>query len=122
MSGRIVSIAVYSIYESCERTTFYVRAKTDEGLTKEVEGHRTGSIYTNHEGLSIEEARDRALIDAATWADFLGIKPDPFVEDGVTYEPSMVLLTYTYQREAQERRAARASLPTPVEPEEETRA
>ena len=94
----IVSICVFPMHESCERTTFYVRVTTDEGFTKEVEAHRTGSIYTNGEGLSIEEARDRALIDAATWGDFLGIKPDPFVVDGVVIEPSMRFRTYTYQR------------------------
>ena len=104
--GRIVSISVFSTYESCERTTFYVRATTDEGLTKEVEGHRTGSIYTNGKGLSIEEARDRALIDAATWGDFLGIEPEPFVVDGVTFEPSMKLSTYEYQRRSLARKAA----------------
>lgn len=84
--------------ESCERTTYYVRATTDEGLTKEVDAHRTGSIYTNGEGLSVDEARDRALIDAHTWADFLGIEAEPYVENGVTYAPSMTLSTYSYQR------------------------
>ncbi len=96
--NKIVRIYVSHMYESCERHTFYVVAKTDEGFTKEVEGHCTGSVYTNHEGLSIEEARDRALIDAATWGDFLNIDPDPFVMDGKTHEPSMKFNTYTYRR------------------------
>ena len=96
---RIASIGVYSMHESCERTTFYVRATTSEGLTKDVDSHRTGSIYTNGEGLSIEEARDRALIDAATWGDFLGIEPEPYVDAaGVKHEPSMEFRTYEYQR------------------------
>ncbi len=113
LPSRIVSVSVFSMYESCERTTFYVRVTTDEGLTKEVEAHRTGSIYTNGEGLSIEEARDRALIDAATWGDFLGLTPEPFVSEGVTHEPSMRFSTYTYQRNT---RAALAAMPTPAEP------
>ncbi|MEG3175859.1 hypothetical protein U1872_06425 [Sphingomonas sp. RB3P16] len=95
--ARIVKIEVFSMYESCERTTFCVRAITDEGLTKEVDGHRTGSIYTNGEGLSVEEARDRALIDAATWGDFLGLKPEPFIVDDVVIEPSTHFKTYAYQ-------------------------
>lgn len=102
-SDTIVSVSVFWMHESCERTTFYVRVKTAEGFTKEVEAHRTGSVYTNGEGLSIEAARDRALIDAATWGDFLGITPDPFVFDGEVIEPSMRFQTYTYQRERAKR-------------------
>ena len=33
--------------------------------------------------------RDHALTDRADWADFLGIDIEPYVEDGVTYEPTM---------------------------------
>ena len=96
---KIVKIHVFSMYESCERTTFFVRVTTDEGMTKEVEAHQTGSTYTNGEGLSIEEARDRALIDAATWGDFLGIDVDPFTgEDGTVIEPSMTFDSYTMKR------------------------
>lgn len=95
---RIVRISVLRTYESCERHTYYVRVETDEGFTKEVESHRTGSVYTNGEGLSIEEARDRALIDAATWGDFLGIEPEPYVADGVTHQPSMTFDFYTTRR------------------------
>lgn len=113
--SQIVSISVYSAYESCERTTFYVRVTTDEGLTKDVEGHRTGSIYTNGEGLSIEEARDRALIDAATWGDFLGIEPEPFVDGaGVAHRPSMKISTYGCQRDLEMRRASRNATTTPL--------
>jgi hypothetical protein len=66
-------------------------------------GYATGSSYTNGEGLSIEEARDRALTDAANWGDFLGLEVKPFVRDGVTYEPSMKLETYTTRRNLKER-------------------
>lgn len=104
---KIVRISVFGMYESCERWTYYVRATTDEGMTKEVDGHVTGSLYTEvdgvRQGLTREEARDRALIDAATWGDFLGITPDPFVEkddagNDVTYEPSMEFEFYTMRR------------------------
>jgi hypothetical protein len=101
---KIVKIHVMQLHESCERDTFYVVATTDEGFTMEVAGHSTGSIYTEGKGLSIEEARDRALIDAATWGEFLGIEPEPFVVDGVTYKPSMVFNFYRNRRELKERK------------------
>ncbi len=105
---RIVSISILYMYESCERHSYYVRATTDEGLTKEVDGHQSGSIYTEvdgvRQGLTREEARDRALIDAATWGDFLGITPVPYEEDGVVHEPSMTFHTYKYQRQSAARR------------------
>lgn len=98
--ANIVSIYVQSTYESCERTTFYVTLKTDEGFTMTPAGHRTGSIYTNGEGLSIEEARDRALIDAANWADFLQLEVEPFVDaDGNAVTPSLTFESYRIQRE-----------------------
>lgn len=109
---KIVRISVFGMYESCERWTYYVRATTDEGMTKEVEGHVTGSLYTEvdgvRQGLTRDEARDRALIDAATWGDFLGITPEPFKEkddNGVeqTYEPSMVFHFYRNRRAMKER-------------------
>lgn len=95
---KIVKIRVFSMSESCNRTTFYVELTTDEGYTMTPCGHATGSDYTNGEGLSIEEARDRALIDAAEWGDFLQIEPEPFVVEGITYEPSMKLETYSTRR------------------------
>lgn len=105
---KIVKISILYMYESCERHNYYVRATTDEGMTKEVDGHRTGSLYNNFEGLSREEARDRTLIDAATWGDFLGITPEPYYEDGVLYEPSMTFDSYACQRELDARRKAKA--------------
>lgn len=110
---KIVKISVFGMYESCERWTYYVRATTDEGMTKEVDGHVTGSLYTEvdgvRQGLTRDEARDRALIDAATWGDFLGIEPTPFVEkddegNEVTYEPSMVFHFYRNRREMDRRK------------------
>ena len=101
----ITSVVVRSMYESCERTTFYVMLLSDEGFDMTAASHRTGSIYTNHEGLSIEEARDRALIDAANWGDFLQIEVEPFLDaDGNTVEPSMTFDSYTIRRELAERR------------------
>jgi len=101
----ITSVVVRSMYESCERTTFYVMLLSDEGFDMTAASHRTGSIYTNHEGLSIEEARDRALIDAANWGDFLQIEPTPFLDaDGNTVEPSMTFDSYTMRREMAERK------------------
>lgn len=100
----IVKIEILYMYESCERHSYFVRVTTNEGLTREVEGHQSSSIY-NPEGISREEARDRALIDAATWGDFLGITPEPYIEDGEVISPSMKFNTYTYQREMAKKRA-----------------
>lgn len=99
IAAGVKSVSVYGIYESCERTTYFVRLVTDEGFSKDVEAHQTGSIYTNHEGLSVEEALDRALIDAATWGDFLNIEPDPYYRDKQLVEPSCSLSSYRYQRQ-----------------------
>ena len=106
----ITAINIYSLWESCQRTTFYVDLLSSEGFTITVASHRTGSVYTNFEGLSLEEARERALIDADTWGDFLGIVPQPYTADGVTYEPSMVMRPYSTQRILAARRKERGSL------------
>lgn len=95
---RITAIRIYSMHESCQRTTFYVDLVSDEGFTITVASHRTGSVYTNFEGLTLEEARDRALIDADTWGDFLGIAPTPYTDDGMTYQPSMTMRPYETRR------------------------
>jgi hypothetical protein len=98
--SNIIRVRVTSMWESCQRTTFYVELESDEGFTMTPAGYATGSEYTNFEGLSLEEARDRALIDAHQWADFLQLTVEPFIVDGVAIEPSMTLKGYTYRREA----------------------
>lgn len=104
--NNIVSIRVFGMYETCERTTFYVELTSDEGFTKTPDAHRTGSIYNDFEGLTREEARDRALMDAHEWSDFLGIEIEPFVEDSVVIEPFMKFETYTTRRKLAKRREA----------------
>jgi len=99
----IVKIRVFKTWESCERTTYYVELLTDEGFTMTPCGHATGSVYTDHKGLSKDEARDRALCDAAEWGDFLGIEPEPFEEDGEVHTTSFKLQTYTTRRKLAER-------------------
>lgn len=106
MARRIVRIRVTSMWESCNRTTFYVELTTDEGFTMTPCGHETGSDYTNGEGLTIKEARDRAITDAGTWGDFLCIKPEPFFADGVEVKPTVPLELYTTRRELAKRDAA----------------
>lgn len=105
MMNCVVRIRVTSMHESCNRTTFYVELTTDEGFTMTPCGHATGSDYTNGEGLSIEEARDRAVTDAGTWGDFLGIEPEPLIVDGVKVEPSTPLNIYSTRRWMALRRA-----------------
>ncbi len=102
--NNIVKIRVFSMWETCERTTYFVELTTNEGFTMTPSSHRTGSVYTNHEGLSIVEARDRALIDAHEWGDFLLLAVDPYIEAGITYEPTMTLDAYTTRRELAARR------------------
>lgn len=106
---QITAIRITRMYESCERTTYYVDLVSSEGFTNTVAAHATGSIYTDHVGLSVEAARDRALIDADTWADFFGLTPAPYVEEGVTYEPSMLMRRYETRRVLAARRAAKES-------------
>ena len=109
---RIVKVDVYRMYESCERTTFYVRLTTDEGFTLDPESFRSHCMYDDMngtKGLSIEEARDRALTSAHDWADFLQLKVTPYVEDGITYEPLMTFDKYTMEREERAEEAARAA-------------
>ncbi|MEQ6332974.1 hypothetical protein [Sphingobium sp. MK2] len=105
----VTAIRITRMYESCERTTYYVDLVSSEGFTNTVAAHVTGSVYNNHVGLSVEEARDRALIDADTWADFFGVKPEPYLEEGVTYEPSMLMRRYETRRVLAARRAAEES-------------
>ncbi len=99
----ITRIRVTVGYESCERWTYYVELTTDEGFTMTPNGHVTGSVYA--EGLTRQEARDRALIDAHNWSDFLGLPVEPFVEDGVTHEPEMTFDFYQTRRDLADRDA-----------------
>lgn len=99
---KIVKIHISHMYESCERHTFYVVVTTDEGFTREVESHQTGSIYTDHEGLTVEEAMDRALITAADWGDFLQLPVEPFIFQDILREPSLTFDSYTMRRELNE--------------------
>ena len=107
----IIGIRISKLWETCDRTSFYVTLESDEGFDKQVECHRTNSIMdreAGHPGISIDEARDRALIDVHRWADFLNLELDPYIEDSVLYEPSMRMLPHTVQRELAKRRAAKA--------------
>lgn len=95
--SKIVKIHVSWMYETCNRFTFAVTLTNEEGLTLQPTSFRTGSDH--EKGLSIEEARDRALIEADTWGDFLEIEPTPFKdEDGKRVYPSISLSTYKFQR------------------------
>ena len=101
---KITQIRIFKMWESCERTTYFVELQTDEGFTMTPSSHQTGSVYTNFEGISLEEARDRALMDAHDWADFLGIEVDPYEEDGTVHQPSMKFNRYTIRRELADRK------------------
>jgi hypothetical protein len=111
---RIVQILVVRMYETCERTTFYVRLVTDEGFHTEPCAHRTGSAYMEDgvrvevPGLSLDDARQRALTDAGDWADLLQIPMDPYVEDGVEHKAVWDRNRFSMEREIVRRRAARA--------------
>jgi hypothetical protein len=100
---QIVKVAVTKMYESCERTTFYVQLTTDEGYSITPASYCTGSIYGP--GLKLSEARDRALTDAGTWADLLELKVEPYIEDGITYKPSFPMEIYTTRRVLKARNA-----------------
>lgn len=106
---KIVRVAVTKMYESCERTTFFVQLTTDEGYSITPESYCTGSVYGP--GLEIAEARDRALTDAGTWADLLELKVEPYSEDGATHQPSMPMEIYTTRRVLKARAVERQSKP-----------
>lgn len=100
MPKAIIAVSVRVLWESCDRWTYYVRLESEEGFDKTPVSFRTGSKMNNYEGLSREQARDQALIEAAGWADFLDLTPTPFVDrDGETYEPSMVFRSYSGRRQ-----------------------
>lgn len=105
---KITKVQILKMWESCQRTTFYVELTTEEGFTITPDSFRTGSVYTNFEGLNIDEARDRALITADTWADLLKLQVEPYVEDGKTFEPSMTLRPYETERVLADRKVAKA--------------
>ena len=104
---RVVKIAVTRMWESCQRTTYYVELTTDEGYSMTPDGFATGSVYTNFEGLSVEEARDRAITTAYDWGDFLELPVEPYIEDGVRHEPTLALNRYTTRRELKKRQKGR---------------
>lgn len=99
---QIVKVHVCKMTESCERTTYIVHLTNDEGFVYEPDSYASHCIYNDLDGtkgLSVEEARDRALTTAADWADFLELEVTPFYEDGVLHEPMMTFERYTGQRE-----------------------
>jgi hypothetical protein len=110
--GSITKIRVFKMEESCKRTTFFVELTSDEGFTITPCSHCTGHEHRGLDGkmvqvpgLSIEEARNRALIEAATWADFLRTTPEPYLdEDGGTVSPKMHYLPYETRRVLAQRR------------------
>lgn len=95
----ITEIRVVSLWETCERWTYFVEVTTDEGLKNTLFSFATGSVVDGHAGLSRDTARDQALVMADRWGDYLEITVEPFVEDGVLHEPSMRMMPYTNQRE-----------------------
>jgi hypothetical protein len=108
----ITRIRVFFTWETCERHTFYVELTTAEGFTMTPQAFATGSVYTNGVGLSIDEARDRALITAHDWADFLGVPVDEYADaiggSGYqVYEPSRKLNIYETRRKFKARQETR---------------
>lgn len=101
----IVKIDIFRMTESCDRTTYFVRLTTDEGMTMTPSSFASHCLYDDiagRQGLSVTEARDRALTEAHEWGDFLEIEVTPYREDGITYEPSLPFETYTMRRESGE--------------------
>ena len=76
----IVSITIGKMIESEPKgASWWVIAHNSAGQRYELNNFRN---------------RDHALTDRADWADFLGIDIEPYVEDGVTYEPSLTFDRY----------------------------
>ncbi len=94
--GKIVSISIKRGVESNQRTTYYVMAMNDEGFEMTLDAFSTGYQAGNAfvEGLSQDEALDRAATTAEDWGDFLEISPEPYGVDGVVVKSSFPLLRY----------------------------
>ena len=88
-----VSVYVSKLVESGPRYSFWVVIENSKGQTLTPQVFRAYS-YNGSSGLSIEEARDRALIEAHELAGFFGMKAEPFYDNGVLYEPTMVFDRY----------------------------
>lgn len=106
----IMKVQVVRMDENCDRATFFVRTTTDEGFDMDVASFASHCVYDDLKGvkgLPVATARDRALTTAHVWADFLEIDVEPYVEDGVVYQPEMTFDTYAMRREEASEDAAR---------------
>ena len=109
MPGTTVAVRVQGRWETCDRWTYTVQLESGEGYTKDAVSFRTGSKVNDYVGLTRDEARERALIEAVGWADFHQLEPVPFVEDdGKTYEPRYSFKSYEARRQMEARKADRA--------------
>ena len=105
-----MSVRILPRWESNERWTYWVELVSDEGYAISVSSHQTGGLHNDFAGLTRDQARRNALIDAARWSDFLEYAMDPFVDkDGMTYQEPGALLPYRNRRNLAARKAARAT-------------
>jgi hypothetical protein len=88
----ITRVSITKMTESNQRTTYFVTLVNclDQVITPAAFSTGTGAV----KGLSVKEARDRALIEAHEWAGFLGLTAEPFVEDGKEIKPTTVIGAY----------------------------
>lgn len=85
--------------ESNERWTYWLNLVSDEGFSISLTSHQTGGTHNDFAGLTRDEARRNALIDAARWSDFLEFDMPAFVDkDGRTYEEPGALRPYRNRR------------------------
>lgn len=88
-----VEVYVQRMTESGNRLSFWTTIKNAAGQEITPSVFRAYE-YNGFEGLSVEEARDRALIEASEWASFFGMKATPYYENDILFQPSMTLGCY----------------------------
>jgi hypothetical protein len=78
MANQVVKVDIGKMVAS-NGTSFYVIVTNNLGQEYNV-------LQTN--------VLDNALMEAQETADFFGIEPTPYIEDGIEHKPSMTLDTY----------------------------
>ena len=90
----VAAVYVGRMIETGDRPSYWVTIRNAAGQTITPSVFRAYD-FNGTEGLSNDDARDRALMEASEWADFFGIEMTPYIEGGVRYEPSMTLGAYS---------------------------
>lgn len=105
----IANVRIEPRWESNKRWTYWLNLISDEGFSISLTSHQTGGTHNDFAGLTRDEARRNALIDAARWSDFLEFDMPAFIDkDGRTYREPGALRPYRSRRTIRRRALAAA--------------